>query len=268
MKLLKIIIYTQWSVLYSLVILLFLVSCTAPFTSIAPPTPQAVTVSITPSLTYLIKQLHHCASSHPEVALYQYETPAPFFDLNNIDFAIQLGEPIRNQSDGTFVSNNRPQYIARIGWEQIVIIVNKANSVSILSDNTLSGLFSGQITNWDGLGNRTGPVHIYISPEDDDVRHAIESTILQGKPFTTQASIAANPLAMLKVISSDQSAIGYFPQSWFVDASSTPTMDTHIPVLSKELMEELKQPVIVLSHNEPQGAARSLLLCLQSSMIR
>jgi ABC-type phosphate transport system substrate-binding protein len=140
--------------------------------------------------------------------------------------------------------------------------------VSILSDNTLSGLFSGQITNWDGLGNRTDPVHIYISPEYDDVRHAIESTILQGKPFTTQATIAANPLAMLKVISSDQSAIGYIPQSWIGNSSSTLTIDTHIPVLSKELMEELRQPIIVLSHNEPQGAARSLILCLQSSLIR
>jgi hypothetical protein len=61
---------------------------------------------------------------------------------------------------------------------------------------------------------------------------------------------------MIEAVAKDRGAIGYVPEAWVGDS---------VRVLEIELPAEMHLPVLALAEQEPQGALRGWLSCLQSS---
>jgi hypothetical protein len=229
---------------YFLLLGLFcLIACGAPPDATPVPTPEPVRVAYTPALRPLRDVLTRCIINHPEMALYLVEV-SPSRGIQEADILLRLGYPPEGG------------YVAQIGWESIVVIVNGDHPVTSLSAEELSFLFSGRVSRWeDGT-----PVHVWIYPEGDDTRQVFDAVILNGLRVTPEAQLAPDPQAMLEAVSGDPLAIGYLPQRWLPGASIS------IVRLNQELADSLRQPVLSLSSREPDGAARPLLFCLQASL--
>ena len=76
--------------------------------------------------------------------------------------------------------------------------------------------------------------------------------------------LAPDSLAMLEAVAGDPNAIGYLPVS--ILSSGDPELVSKIKTiqLDKALEENLLQPVIVLTQNEPGVLMRELLVCVQN----
>ncbi|MDA1329823.1 MAG: substrate-binding domain-containing protein [Chloroflexi bacterium] len=158
------------------------------------------------------------------------------------DVIIQLGPP----QDTDF-------FAAPLAEEQILIAVNPLNPADSLNRIDLAEIFRGQIDQWAALDGPDDAISVWVGPEGDEARRALQTDFLQGSPVTGNAHIAATPQLMLDAIASDPNAIGVLPAAW-ADAS-VKTIDVGLRV-----------PLLALSASEPQGPARTLINCLQSEV--
>jgi hypothetical protein len=235
----------------------------APVATVAP-TPESVTVVITPAARTLWGKLHECALAHPELALILWERPSTSPDFRQADLSIRLGAPPAEEG-----------YLALLGETEIKVIVHPS---SAFADLVRAGLFGntanyGQKTDppltlqeiktifQKGYTASGQPLQVWIL-QGDDVRRYFDAVILDGTDFLSaevapQARIAPDPAAMLVAVSSDPAAIGYLPATWLDD-------EVHPLVLDNALSLKLRLPILALAKAEPQGVSRTLLGCLQA----
>lgn len=97
----------------------------------------------------------------------------------------------------------------RIAYDSIIPIVHRSNPVKNLSTRQLQKIYSGQLRNWKELNGQDSKIHV-ISRENTSGTYAVwNEKIMVGKPLSGNATIEQSSLEVLKVISSDPSAIGY-----------------------------------------------------------
>ncbi len=159
-------------------------------------------------------------------------------DLDNVDFYIRLGEP-----------QEQPSFAAQLAIETLVIITNATDQ---LSRSRAADLFSGRVSNWNELAGEDLLVELWASPGSDETRQAFEASVLLGSPMAGDANIATDPQQILDAVAADPGAAGLLPAAW---AGETAHIDLGIEL-----------PVLVIAAQEPSGAARAVLSCLQGNL--
>lgn len=230
--------------------LVLLSGCAGPSRATSMPTPQVFNVALTPSVSNLAGELHTCADSSPNLVININEIPAPSLDINTASLSIRLGgKPTKG-------------YTAPINNETIVLIINENNPVLTISPEEISGIFTGQITNWNEIGGEQQTIQVWSYLNGDDTREIFDESVFPGEQLTPNALLAPDPQAMLEAVGDDPLAIGYIPQSWI--SPLDPARQIRIVEVNEKLAEKLHQPVLAFSRSEPQGPLRKLLFCLQS----
>lgn len=240
------------SLLFGLV--LFLSACGTPGVSTPAPTPLAIKVIYPGVLQRWADKLAYCAANNPLIALYSIQSDTLDTDLLNNDIYLGFGET--NQDISGFKS-------FQVGWEQVVVVVNKDNQLSELSIDDLKSVFSGQSSKWENAYNQ--PIQVWVMPDGDPIRTIFDNAVMRAQPISSEAMLAPDPGAMLESISSQVAAIGYLPRSILSSADSAFTSKVKILQLESSLEAELHQPVIAITKNDPEGLLRVLLVCLQSA---
>lgn len=234
-------------------LVLFLSACGSPGVSTPSPTPLAIKVIYPAALQPWADKLVNCASNNPLIALYYIQSDTLDTDLLENDIYLGFGET--NQDISGFKS-------FQVGWEQVVVVVNKDNQLSELSINNLKSIFSGQVFKWENASNQ--PIQVWVMPEGDPIRTIFDSAVMHAQPISSEAMLAPDPGAMLEAISGNIDAIGYLPRSIISSADSAFMSKVKILQLESSLEAELHQPVIAITKNDPEGLLRNLLVCLQS----
>jgi ABC-type phosphate transport system substrate-binding protein len=195
--------------------------------------------------------------AHPEIALFVDEVPASALDSVRADLVFRLGEPVTAPTEGQEENVGDDTGITiPLAWDEIVVILHPENNASIADLDVLQGLFSGQIMRWDELDGPVNPVQVWIYPEGEEARQIFDTIILGKAKNTSLAGIAPDPAAMLEAVSADPNAIGYLPLSWITE--ETPQLR-----IEKGFFPGLRQPLLALAGEEPEGATLILLNCLQ-----
>ncbi|OGO12057.1 MAG: hypothetical protein A2Y53_09285 [Chloroflexi bacterium RBG_16_47_49] len=232
-----------------------LTACGVPELSTPASTPQAIHVIYPAALKPWADKLATCASGNPQTALYFTQSPTSGTTIADDELVLVLGEA--SLEDVTL-------YLSQVGKERLLVVVNQDNSLSQLTTSQLRSIFSGQTTSW---GNGSGQlIQVWVFPNGDPVRMIFDQVILASQSLTSNAMLAPDPVAMLEAIARDVNAMGYLPGS--VLTSSDPTLAGKVKLiqLDDSLEEELYQPVIAITKNEPQGLQRELLVCLQTAI--
>jgi len=224
---------------------LLVAACTAPPSATPLPTPQLVRVAYPPSLSPMTGALSRCAQATPGMVLSVSETPASAFDIQQADITLWLGEP----PGGVFA--------ALLVRQEILVILNPDNPLDKISSADLRALFDGTLTNWQVVGGEDLEVAVWVYPRDNELQAILESAILQGRQFSSQAWLAPDAAAMLEAIARDPAAIGALPRPWLSEEVKALEID-------EDLREFLLQPVLALAKEEPQGIVREFVSCLQS----
>ena len=236
-------------------LLLLLNACGVPEESTPAPTPEAIHIKFPPALKPWADKIAVCASSNPLIALYFNQSPTQDNNIGINEVALELGET--SQLD-------MASYLSQIGWEQIVVIVNQDNELFHLPTGMLQSIYSGQTSGWDNDPGQ--PIQVWVLPNGDPVRTYFDHAVLQSSSLTSEAMLAPDPEALLETISLDANAIGYLPES--ILSAHDPNLVSKVKIIQLDtpLKEELYLPVIALSHSEPEGLIRELLVCVQSAV--
>jgi ABC-type phosphate transport system substrate-binding protein len=226
---------------------LFATAC-QPLPSTPVPTLTAVRVQYTPAMKPLLKPLSECASKIPGVGIVVFERSADQIDVTQADLSLRYGLP-----------SSPPAFSAQLGEEQIVAVVNAANQASV-SASDLEAIYSGQLRDWKDLAPVTTataapvPIQVWSFTLGDDLLTAFIAGSLGGGAIAGRINFAPNPTAMLQAIATDPTAVGYLPRT---------LVTAQLRVLDFPNDPPRQLPLLALAPTEPQGAARSLLACLQ-----
>jgi hypothetical protein len=234
-------------------LILLLSACGSPAVSTPAPTPEAINVIYPPVLQAWADKLANCASNNPQIALYFVQSNA--LGTNNFpnDIVLKLGQdPLENPV----------AYLSQVGWEQVVVVVNKDNPLSQLSKDELRLVYSGQVSKWENGSDQ--PIQVWVLPVGESTRTIFDHAVMLNQSLTTEAMLAPDPAAMVEAISKNINAISYLPGSLLTTEGSSYASNVKIVQLEPALETELHQPVIAITQNEPKGLLRNLLVCLQS----
>ena len=141
-------------------------------------------------------------------------------------------------------------YTAVLGQDHLAVIVHPDNPEQELSLETLKEFFSGQLKNWPDQSE----TQIWSLPLSSDVTAAL----LAAGVNTSNTGLAPTARAMLDAVAHNSKAIGFIPARW-VDAS--------VRVIQVKGLD-VSLPILATSKIEPQGSARSWLVCLQGKIVQ
>ncbi len=225
-----------------LLTLVLLTSCATPT---PPPEPHVLTIHATSATQPWLDEAYRCAST---LAVPPDGAPLALLrvaDPYTAEIRLRLASPSHLTS---------PSYV--IGETRLEIIVHARNPVAALNAGQVSALFGGRERDWAAVGGESGEVRVWVYARGTDSQEAFRAAALGGGPVTSLARQAAGPEAMLEAIAGDRNAIGFLPRPWLTD-------DVRPLSLPEDLERALTTPVIAITPEEPQGAARALLACLQ-----
>ena len=192
-------------------------------TNTPPPTSQVVSVYSSPSTQLWLTELYDCAAESSVVIRLSDSISA-------FDIRLQIGEP-------EFLS----EFAYQIDTEEILIVTHHQSPIQNLNLEGVQTLFMG-------LGDPSMQVWVYAS--DADVQKVFDQFVMQGRSVTAFAKVAANPQQMSDTLVNESNTVGIVPRHWKVGDSRFVYTISNVPVLA-------------LTKDEPQGAIKGLIGCLQ-----
>ncbi len=145
-----------------------------------------------------------------------------------------------------------------LGTETLVVIVYPRNPARSISSEGLRLVYTGEIRDWDFLGQAPGPVTTWGFPAADE---AVPIASAAGLTISNTNLLAPAPAEMRAAVAADPASIGLLP-SRFLDSS---VRQLTIDGLDSDAMQA---PLLALTPDEPQGPLRAWLFCLQERLKR
>ena len=212
-------------------ILLLLTACGAPASNQPTATPTVIKVYATAATQSWQTAMFKCAG--------QQSVVLTLSDPGSADVTLRMGEP-QNLSMPAF----------QLGYEEVLVVVNKSHSFQQLRTEQVTELFTGAITDWSQITpTETGIVQVWVFPEGEDAQQVFATT-LAGKPVISNARLAASPEEMSRAIANDPNAIGILSRRWKTENL-------------KDVYVAASAPILAITPAEPQGMLKNLLACLQ-----
>ena len=178
-------------------IILFLslvASCSPLETLPAPPTPQIISIHITPTLRPLTNTIQDCEQQHPDIAVVIEERPATALEFEADTITIGLDTP----------PEGIPKFTYPIGFEKIIFIAGSNFPRVRLTADKLQQLYSSPNSGY----------QLWGYPPGNELNQIFEQVVLSELEAAPQIQIAPEPGAMLSAIEANPDAIGYLPESW------------------------------------------------------
>ena len=145
------------------------------------------------------------------------------------DITLRVGEP------EIIIS---PVY--QIDEEEILIVTNRESPVQNLTLSEVRELFA--------QGNDSAQIWVYAS--DADVQIVFDQLVMKGRSVTSFAGLATSPQQMSNLINAEKDVVGILPKHW---------MTGNV----REVFSAGTVPVLAITKEEPQGAVKELISCLQ-----
>ena len=130
--------------------------------------------------------------------------------------------------------------VYQIDEEEILIVTNRESPVQNLTLAQAQDLFA--------QGSDSAQVWVYAS--DADVQIVFDQLVMKGRSVTSFAGLATSPQQMSDRINAEKDAVGILPKHWVTGNV-------------REVFSAGTAPVLAITKEEPQGAVKELISCLQ-----
>lgn len=105
---------------------------------------------------------------------------------------------------------DQPECEYVIALDGIAVIVNPKNPVSQLDKTSLKRLFSGEVSDWSGVGGSKGAVKVYALDSNSGTYDTFQSLVLgKGTSLVTGAKRDASHAAISEMVAKDPNGIGF-----------------------------------------------------------
>ncbi len=218
------------------------------------PALEIITLQTTPSLAHWLPEVAACANTLPGIGVYANIMPANDLDPSTADLTVRLGNPL-----------DTDPFVTVLGTENLIIIAGPDAPVTSLSLESLQTIFTGEITDWRDVPEASdagltdnAPITLLSYPQGNDLRsHFVEIYLGSGR-LTDNVKRFSTADFLTTLLVENPTAITY------ALASQVPSTAQVLPITGYESLSK-DIYVLAISQNEPQGAIRSLLLCLQDA---
>lgn len=209
----------------------------------AAPAPQPLRLAISPSAYPVVNAVTACLPTDDSVAVTIDVVYSSQIDYSQYELYIRLGA---DRSAG---------FAAQLATERILLVTNASLGMSTLSAQQAADLLSGRVQNWVQLGGPDTAVLLLLPPASDETLQTFHNNVVRGA-LSGQALIVSDPATLLQNVAANPGAAGILPAAW----ATTDGL--------RSFEYNLSLPVLAFASQTPQGAARSVLACLQSGVGR
>ncbi len=115
----------------------------------------------------------------------------------------------------SYVPGDVPLWVAPIGFDALVFVVNPANTVLSLTFDDLRNLFQGRVTSWTEVGGPDLPVTVVSREDGADTRLVFGQSVMGPRHTTLAARLALSGRSVLDIVASTPGAIGYVGMEQF-----------------------------------------------------
>lgn len=207
---------------------LFLIVCVVFLAACSPSTP----ISTTPALVevYATSAAGAWLNEASTCAAQTGVTISVVSSSSEAELVLRIGEP------GALTT---PVY--QIDTEEILVAAHRESPLQSLTLERVRDLFAGR-------GDPSVQVWVYASGEDS--QKVFDQLVMAGGGVTSFARMAASPQEMSDALNKESNAVGILPKHWLAGSLRT-------------LYSMGTVPVLALTQEEPQGALKNLIACLQ-----
>ena len=135
-------------------------------------------------------------------------------DIANASRAIKDTEKIKAQQAGYY-----PEEF-RVAIDNLAIVVNKDNPVTMLSLKQIMGIYTGKINNWSEVGGSSQPILRYCRESSSGTYQFFKENILKNQDYAADCQTMPGTSAITNAVSKDPNAIGFGGVGYFVGQSS------------------------------------------------
>lgn len=121
-----------------------------------------------------------------------------------------------------------------IGWDGIVVVINKNNSFDSLSIEQLKKIYTGEITNWKELGGKNEEMKVLVRDSSSGTYAFFKEHVLDDEAYTSTAISEPNTEAIVKDVATDSAAIGYIGLAYADNSVKAINLETSEGVFSPE----------------------------------
>jgi phosphate transport system substrate-binding protein len=102
-------------------------------------------------------------------------------------------------------------FFNKIAKDAICLVTHPSNPIGDLSQETIQGIFSGQLANWQDVpgSTATGPIDLTVRTAASGTQDAFQKIFLGSTSVSSTASAKASNGLVQQAIQSDKNAIGY-----------------------------------------------------------
>lgn len=137
--------------------------------------------------------------------------------------------------------------IEQIAMSSLVVFLNKANKVSQLSKEQLSGIFTGKITNWREVGGDDRPIIVMWGTETNFLNKVFSERILDSRKVTAKAVLAGDHFELRQLVLQTPGAI------------AINTSGLIMPGLKVPRTPLLELPILVVTKGKPSAKVERLI---------
>ncbi len=142
-----------------------------------------------------------------------------------------------------------------------LIVVNQDVTVDNLTQDQLTGIFTGKISNWKDVGGKDEKITIIHRAKSSGSRATITQIVLKGQEFTDQAVIQDSNGKVRDAIATTLGSIGYIDAAYLKGALKA--LKYNGVAYSKQTLGDGKYPIYAFEHlytkGRPTGATKAFL---------
>jgi hypothetical protein len=232
-----------------LLLILLLSGCASNEVSVATPipTPDVWRVAYSSELGWLVPMFRDCLGADSRAGIVVEESQTMQLAGMQADIMLHWGE---------VDPQNFPAY--HLGDDGIVMIVNSANPLESISNQTILQIYRGEITDWSDISSEySGTIQAWVYADHLPIQKIFTKQAMKEAAKRPSFNIAPDVEAMLEAIRDDPVGIGFIPGLW---------QDSSVHRLAWRDGAAFSVPVVLISTKELDQEELSWLDCLQKQI--
>lgn len=144
--------------------------------------------------------------------------------------------------------------LSLVKTDEIVFVVNKANSVTKLSWAQIRDIHTGKISNWKDVGGKDAPIVVYSDALTGGTRAMIKHIVMDGLEFGPATRPQAAVKKAAEMVAADEHGIAGVGKG-FVDADKMLVVDS----------KKLERPLGFITQGKPTGNTAAVISAFQTA---
>ena len=102
-----------------------------------------------------------------------------------------------------------PQCEHVLGLDGIAVILNPSNPIGLLTVQQISDIFTGKVTDWEKVGGKSGPIHVFARDAKSGTFDTFKALVLGASPLVADAKRLEDSNELSDDVAADPQAVGF-----------------------------------------------------------